>query len=106
MLKKYKGLFDAVFILYSSYSVHRYKDKGQIWPFEHWIRALILICGAHRLLKAILGALFCEVIFVPFIDSYFLPQHIQISSTYPLFPLSLMSISPEVVRQLVSAIDV
>lgn len=57
-------------------------------------------------LKAILCALVCEVVPVPFIDSYFLREFIQISSTYPLFPFSLISMSPGVVRQLVRDIDV
>lgn len=52
------------------------------------------------------GALFCEAVFVPFIGSDFVPEYIRISSTYPLFPFNLMSMSPEVVRQLVSDIDV
>lgn len=52
------------------------------------------------------GALVCEAAFVPFIGSDFLPEYIWISSTYPLFPFNLMSISPEVVRQLVSDTDV
>lgn len=43
---------------------------------------------------------------MPFIDSYFLREFIQISSTYLLFPFSLISMSPGVVRQLVRDIDV
>lgn len=56
--------------------------------------------------KSILCALICEVVSVPFADSYFVREFLQISSTYPLFPFSLISMSPEVVWQLVRDIDV